>query len=182
MQTRGYTLVEMVLVIAIFILLGLALMNMSLYYNNFFNVQTASVDVAGSARDIMTDMQSSLLQADAVASSHTYAGTTYTSSSTALVLQLPSIDNSGNIISNTYDYYIYYASSTNAYRIIDANGSSVRISGKKRMSDVLNSMTFTYNGSPITASTKIVVDLITQTTVKQQTIQTHLDQTIYLRN
>jgi Tfp pilus assembly protein PilV len=182
MRTRGFSLIETILVIFLFTLIMLAVVNVFLGFDKNYYVQNASINTSQTAAAIMDEVHRHALQASAVASSHAYSGTTYTSGTSTLVLTLPSIDSSGDIVSNEYDYAIFYLTGSTSYRILDADASSARAPGSKKLSDVVGDLYFTYDtGTPSSAS-RVTVDATTTSTVKGQQFQVHLQQTIYLRN
>src|SRR4051812_1326355 len=86
---RGMSLIETFVVVGIAVMLIGALVNMYLNYNKFYERQQREVDVTQSARRLANRVHTSVLQADAVVSSHAFSGTTYTTSSSTLVLELP---------------------------------------------------------------------------------------------
>ncbi len=178
----GFTLVETLIVIFIFILTMLALMNMFLGYATLFNRQEAAIAATASASMIMSEVQSATLQADHVVASRALNGTTYSSDASTLVLELPAINSSGNIISGVYDYVAFYASGTSMYRIISPGTGSVRLSGTKQLSSALNALTFTYDDGDFTKVTAATIDVTTQTLVKGIPTGIHVRQAVHLRN
>jgi hypothetical protein len=179
---RGFSTVEVVIVVAISAIVLMAVTEIYVTYNNSYVYQNANINDAASAALYLGEFNDLGLQADAVSASRTVSGTTYTTGSTTVVFEIPAINSSGDVIANTYDYAIFYASSTGAYRILDVNGSSARTAGTKEFSDVVDNLTFTYDsGTPSSAST-VTADITTKSTVKLETFTTHLKQQVYLRN
>ena len=181
-STRGFSLLETTIAIGIFILMALAMYDLWISNDFLVRSQIATIDVVGSASALMTDVQNYVLQADAVATSHTFSGTSYTSTTTTLVLELPSVDGSGNIIVGQHDYAVFYASGTTAFRRVDTGTGSARSTTTHQLSETITALTFSYNASPITQSTNVSVDVQTQESVKKKTTSTHVTGTIYLRN
>jgi prepilin-type N-terminal cleavage/methylation domain-containing protein len=181
-KPRGFSLIETVVVIAISAIVMLGVYEIYITFGNSYLYQNARINNASGAALFMNEFNELSLQASAIVTSRTISGTTYTTGSTTLVYEIPAINSSGDIVATTYDYAILYSSSTNAYRILDANGSSARISGSKRLSDTLSNLTFTYNDTATTSSTAVTADITTNTTVKSQNFSTHLIQQVYLRN
>ncbi len=179
---RGFTLVETLIVVAVVAILGGAIASMWIGYNNFFAVEEAQVDAAGSAARVVSHVETAAMQASGVVASHTFSGTTITSTSTALVLQLPSIDSSGNIISNAYDYVAFYASSTDAYEATDPAAGSTRVAGTVALSDALQSLAFNYYAVPLTDATSTRIDISTSVSLLHGSATDHLAETVYLRN
>lgn len=179
---QGFTLAETLVVVVVAVLIGTAVVSMWIGYNNYFSLELAQASVGSDAERIMSQAEVAALQASGVASSHTFSGTTITSTSSALVLQVPSIDSSGTILANTYDYIALYASSTNAYKAIDAAAGSSRTTGTTKLSASLQSLSFTYYTSPVTSATSTFIDVRTAATLLRGTAASHLSETLYFRN
>lgn len=181
--SRAFSLIEVLLAIGIATLIMLALVGMLLGYVNSFNTQQTKVDVALSASRLVSAVETAVLQASDVLASHTFGGQVYSSSSTALVLELPSIDASGNTLSGKSDYIAFVVTGTTVSRIVSADASSVRISDTRVLTTALETISFTYYGSVNPAdATSVKVDVRTQAPVKQQLVESHATQQIYLRN
>jgi prepilin-type N-terminal cleavage/methylation domain-containing protein len=179
---RGFTLLEVVIVLFIFTIMMLALVNFFISYNTSYLYDRAMASTANSAATVVNEAQTYVLQADQVVTSHTFGSTVRTSGSGTLVLELPAYDASGNIITNTYDYVAIYSSDGRIYRTIDASASSARKSGTKQLTDAVPTLTFTYNNADFTLVNRVMIDIATQLTVKGSVAQTHLTETVYLRN
>ncbi len=180
---RAFTLIETVIIIAFSVSVMIALVLLMYIFTKSSTYEQAIATSSGSATLVMREIELYTLPADAFVLSHTFPGAaTYTSTTTSLVLELPSIDSSGYVIANTYDYVAFYATGTMAYRIIDKNALSNRATGTKALSSNISSFTFTYNNSVIPNATTTTVDVQTQTTVRQQTYTDHRREQIRLRN
>jgi len=182
--SRGFTLTETLVVVAVSAILGAAITGIWIGYNNFFALEQTTVVVATSASRVVSVAEAAMLQASSVESSHTFtnSGTTLTSGTSTLVLKLPTVNSSGNVVSNSYDYIAIYASNTNAYEQIDAAAGSARVSGTTILSTALSALTFTYYANPITAATSTFIDVQTSTSLVSGTASSHLHETLYLRN
>jgi len=136
----------------------------------------------GSARTTMNEIVLNTLQAHNVLASQTVNGTSYTSNATSLVLQLPSKNASGDIIQNTWDYVAFYTSGSSIWEQIQADPSSVRISGPRLLSSSLSSLTFTYDNGSAPQVRKVGIDLQTAQAYHNQTVTSHLKEQVRLRN
>lgn len=181
-MTRAFTLIETVIVIALSITMMIALGLLIFTFNKISSYEQASSASSGSASAVMREIESLVVPAHAVLQTHTFSGSTRTSSSTALVLEVPSYDSSGNVIANTYDYAAFYVTGTNAYRLLEANASSKRVSGTKQLSSTVSALTFTYSSSDFTKVSTTTVDVRTQAQVKQDIFTDHRREQIRLRN
>ena len=181
-MTRGFTLIEIVITVALSAILMLAIAQLYVVYGRVITFQKSSINVALGGGSIIDVTRTAGMQAKQVVATHTFSGTDYTSGATTTIFELPAIDVSGAIIFNAYDYIGIYASGTNAYRLIDAAQGSARISGKKQLTNVLNALNFSYDNPSFPLVTSVTVNATTSATVKGETAQTHLRSHIYLRN
>jgi len=180
--TTGFTLVETFIVIGISVVALIALVNLFLIFNSVYGYQQAFMAAAGSAGNAMNAFEAAVAPADQVLASHSFSGTTYSSGAGTLVLELSSVDSSGNIVAGTEDYVAFYTSSNKLYRLIEAGAGSTRVSGQTQLSTTLNSISFTYDNADFTKVRNVTADIVTQAQFKQQIVQGHLTEQIYLRN
>lgn len=178
----GFTLMEILITMFIVGLIAVVLFNVYNGYNTVFAIQQTRVDVNGSAREIADEFKKTALQARRVVASHTFSGVIRTSGSTTTVFELPSVNGAGDVISASYDYVAFYATSTDAYKVTDGAIGSVRASSTRHLSNTLKTLTFTYNNGNITLATSTDVDVQTQTTLKGQVISAHVRESARLRN
>lgn len=182
MMKRGFTLIETIITIGISVLALIALASLVLTFNSMYGYQQAFMTAAGSAGSAMNALEAAVLPSNQVLASHSFSGTTYSSSATVLVLELPAMNGSGNIVAGVKDYIAFYATGAALYRRTLAGAGSVRVSGTKQLSTTLNSISFTYNDPDFTKVTSVTADVQTQAQYKQQTVQGHLNEQLYLRN
>jgi type II secretory pathway pseudopilin PulG len=182
LPAAGFTLVETVITLGLFVMVSLALMFMLDGFGKIFYSQQALLNAAGSARQAMTAISNSTVQAANVLATSTIAGTLYTSSATTTILLLPAVDNTGNVAANKYDTVIFYASSGKLYEIQQPDVSSSRLAFAKTLSDTLANISFTYNNSNFLQVSQLTVDLQTRSIVHGQTLQAHLAETLNLKN
>ncbi len=179
---KGFTIIETLIVLFLVSLVTMAMLQLYLSFYASYAVQNASINASYSAGQIVNETSRLALQADAIIASHIFSGTTYTTGSTTIVLEIPSINSSGDIIAGKHDYAAVNFSTTIVTRALDADASSARVSGTKLLSDVAGNLTFTYNNGSPTLATNVTIDILTQSQVKQQTLKSHLIQKVYLRN
>lgn len=178
----GFTLVETIIIIALSVTMMIALGLLVFTFNKISSYEQASAQSSGSASAIMREIESLAFPAHAVLQTHTFSGSTRTSSSTVLVLEIPSVDSSGDVIASTYDYAAFYVTGTNAYRLLEANASSKRVSSTKQLSSTVSALTFAYGSSDFTKVSTTTVDVQTQAQVKQDIFTDHRREQIRLRN
>jgi len=179
---RGITLVETVVVISITTLALFALTNLFLLFNSTYGYQQAVIATAGSAGSAMNALEAAVLPASEVLVSRDFSDTAYASATTTLVLELPAVDGSGDMLPGAYDYIVFYTSDGTLYRLTEADAGSARTSGLKLLSTTLNSLAFTYDNGDFAQVTNVAVDLETRALVKQEEVLSRLTGQWYLRN
>ena len=179
---RAFTLVETVIAIALTAILMLAVAQLYVVYGRVILFQKSSIDVALGGSNIIDTARTAGLQAKQVVASHTFSGVSYSSGSATAIFELPAIDASGALIAGAYDYVGIYSSGADAYRLVDAAPGSVRVAGRKRLTGVLEALSFAYDNVDFPSVTNITVDATTSAVVRGEVAQTHLRGHIYLRN
>lgn len=179
----GMTIVEMVVVLGLFALILTAFLTLVDKHYQVYRYENALIAANGSARSVLTELELQGLQARRVLQSQVINGSTYTSSASTLVLQEPSVDSSGNIISNTYDYIAFYTSGTQILEQTQAGTGSRRYTGLKQLSNSLKTLTFTYDSATWSAVKTVSVDLTTEAKYQAALkVSTHLKAQLRLRN
>lgn len=179
---RAFTLIEVVITVALSAILMLAVTQLYVVYGRVITFQKSSIAVALGGSAIMDAARTAGLQAKSVVAAHTFSGISYNSGTTTAIFELPAVDASGAIIANAYDYIGIHASGTSAYRFIDAAPGSSRISGEKQLTSVLNALSFAYDNPSFPAVTSITVNATTSAVIRGETTQMHQSEHIYLRN
>lgn len=179
---RGFSLIEVLITIAIFIVLIAAITQLYVLYGRMVSFESLTIGASLSSSSIVDAVTVAGRQAVSVVQSHEFFGTTYFSGTTTVIFKLPSIDASGAIITDTYDYVGVYADGQNVYRSVDAALGSVRAPGTKKLTDVLAGLSFTYDNADIASTTNITINATTSISAVTGTTYTHLRDRVYLRN
>jgi hypothetical protein len=178
----AFTLVETVVVVGLFLVVMLALAALYVNFNKLYTYQQTFSDTAGSAGNVVNEMEKIVLPADAVLPSHTFSIGNYSTGAQTLVVEIPSIDASGIVITTKYDYAVIYKSGANMYSRIDPDASSSRAARTKLLSSTISSLTFLYPSADYTQATYVGVTITTQAIVKGAPVTAHLEDRLYLRN
>lgn len=149
------TLIEVLITVGLLAAIVAVLGAFFARFDGLYRFQTAVRDTAGSASAAARAIDAAARAADAVAVSHAFSGVARASSTSTLVLELPSINAAGDVIVGAYDYAAFYASSTALYEALDANASSSRASSTSMLSNALASLSFSYNAANITTATSV---------------------------
>lgn len=178
----GFTLIEVLITVALSVILMLAIEKLYVVYGRVIISQKSSIEVALGGNKIMDAARAAGSQAKQVVAAHSFSGTSYDSSTTTAIFELPAVDASGAIIAGAYDYIGIHASGTVAYRLVDAAPGSARVPAEKRLTSVLDALSFAYDSQSFPSVTSVVVEATTSAVVRDETIQTHLRERVYLRN
>jgi len=181
-MTRGMTLVEVLVAMAISALLLAALTNLFGTFNALYNYQNASRHTADASGAVLHAVEEAATPADRILSTHDFSGTSYGSNAGSLVLEIPSINASGVLVSGQYDYVAFYRAGTSAYRVTNVSIGSARRSGTTRLGDTVVSLNFTYDNSDVTQAKAVTIDVVASTTVRGAQTTSHLSETLRLRN
>lgn len=123
--------------------------------------------------------------AEAVEASRVINGTTYTTSADVMVLRLPTIDASNNVVAASYDYMAVYrhsAQTTKIFSDIDAAAGSKRVDGQKLITAYNSVMKFRYNDPDVTKADRVQVYLVNSQTKRQTVLTTKAWTAIFMRN
>lgn len=180
-MSRAFTFIEVLITIALFTVLIIGIAELYLVYGKVVAFQEASISAVLDGDSVVGAVGVAGSQASRIVAVRVFFGTNYTSGTTTVIFELPSVDSSG-VILDTYDYVGIYASSTGAYRTVDAAAGSVRTSGQKRLTDSLNALSFTYDDVSFPSVTSVTVDATTTSVVHGQTTYRHVRGHVYLRN
>ncbi|MDD3486926.1 MAG: type II secretion system protein [Candidatus Moranbacteria bacterium] len=179
---KGFTFIEAIAAVAIFIFISVAMVTIYVNYVKAFNYNQAVMKLAGSARSVSSEVEKMVLQSNQIIDSHIFSGNVYTTNSDTLVLELPSIDNSKNIVNGKYDYIVFYIEGSGFYELIQADADSSRVSIERQIAESVKNIVFTYDNSNVVEAKRVDLTLDMQETVNNKMAQYRLDQEIYLRN
>lgn len=184
---RGFTLVEILVIFVVASIAGVLLLAILNQSNRLFFNQSSKVTQGINLNDASLQISESIRQTQAIAVSYANGGTTYTTGSSTLVLQIPSTDSAGSSISQTYDYIVITQDMALLRKKIFPDAVSKRSSEDKVLSTRLSSLQFTYlDNSDIvvspTLATKIsyTISLLDKSGSGNQ--QTNGSGTVILRN
>ena len=182
-QQRGFTIIELVIVIALCLVLMSGLLALLDWHNKVFVLEQATVRATSSVRNVMNAMTRYVTQGATIEASRTMSGTLYTTDGDTVVVKIPSIDASGNVIAGTFDYFVYYLSSGSVYQLIEAGAGSVRNAGSKVLGESIDLFTLTYNNADPAIAGSVAVDVQARVTTRgTSSATTRATDTIFLRN
>ncbi len=188
---KGYTLSEVLISVTIGIILLGALLMIQLLGRNTFDLSVAFVDVNSKAKTAMDWMSKDIHWANQLAASRTIDVEEYTTGDDELIMEIPAINPSGDILEDVNDYIVYYRDSTDSRilkRTMDANAASSRVNGTRVIANNVNTLNFSSSGAglsslaDVTAVTKVEIFLSTQGSSGLQTLTEQFNTDVELRN
>src|SRR3989338_7912459 len=112
---RGFTLIEIVVVIALVAFASFVLVDLYFGQNQIYKTQTAELNITNDARAALDEVDLFARQATSVLSTHN----TYTTGPQTLILEVQSVNSSSQLITASFDKVIFYYSSNALYRVIE---------------------------------------------------------------
>lgn len=180
---EGVSLIETVIALGLFVLIVFALLGVYEVYGKVFNLGNAHFSAVGGSRSVLTQLANFTSQANRVLQSSVINGVNYVSGTTTLVLRLPAVDAAGKTIDNTWDYAVFYVTSTNLYSFLEKNASSTRAGGgEKLLSNSVQSVLFSYDNADFTQVKKVTAEVFTRVVEKRVPVESRASEQIFLKN
>lgn len=179
---KGFTLAETLIAMAVALILLGAIVQFFLGYSRTRHFIEANFQVTNSASVIADDVTLIVRQSNRILSSRVFSGTTYTTGTSTIVLELPTVNGSGSIVAGSSDYMLFYKSGEDFYWVSTPAGSSARQAFTKRIGEAVSSVTMTYNNADVTAATKVDIDVQTTKSSGGQNYTQRVHNQAYLRN
>lgn len=134
-MSNGFTLVEALTTLAIATVVGTLLVVIMVNTGGLFYQQSSKLNLGLSVNDALGEVQKNIRQAQSVAN---------TSSDNQLVLKVPSKDSSGNIITNTFDDFVFRLVGTTLTLIVSPDAASSRAGVDQIFSNNVDLLIFEY--------------------------------------
>ncbi len=141
----GFTLTELQFSLAITLITLIAAISLYVFYWRTFVIGNTILDVYSNSRMAIGWISQDIRWAGQVVQSNGI----YSTSDNEIVLQVPSIDNSGNDITSHYDYIIYMLQNGSLYRIINPDAVSSRANENRAIAQYCTSLKFSSGGIPL---------------------------------
>jgi len=141
-RNKGFTLAELNVASLIALLVFVAVL--SLYISVWRSLARGNtyLDSYAGSRNASGWLIRDIRCAEQVKPSFTSGGITYTTSDNVIVLRVPSIDSSGQVISPGLDHIIYELQGSDLYRIVQKDPSSSRPNENRPIARYCSSLTF----------------------------------------
>lgn len=103
-MNRGLTLVEVIIAMGLSVIVGGLLLTIIVNSTGLFLKQSSTVEQGLAVNEALSAIRSNIREAQSIAPTYQ----SFTSSSTQLILRLASVDGSGNLIADTFDYFVFF--------------------------------------------------------------------------
>ncbi len=177
MRPRGFTLIEIVIVIVIVAVCGIVVTDLFIGQNRLYRTQTAELNVTGDARGSLDDIDNYVRQAHRTISNYA----TYNAGPQVLILDIQSINASNDLIPG-YDKVIYYLNGNGLFREVFPQGASARLATTKKLASNVSGLAFTYNNVNYSLVTGVTTDITIQENAGIQTRAITISSKSILRN
>ena len=151
-KNRGFTLVELQVASFISLVILLAILSLYLFSLHSFTAGNTILDVYANSRNAIGWMMKDIRCAKQVVSSVPITGDpshSYYTTDNSIVLMVPSIDASGNVISPCYDYIIYFLQGGDMRRIVQKDPLSARKAENRIIASYCSSLVFSSGGDTL---------------------------------
>ena len=180
---KGVTLIETLVAVGLFIFIAMALFVVYEVYGKIYNLGAAHFSAVGGSRSALTQLSNFAAQANRVLQNRTINGVNYISGTPLLLFRLPAINSAGKTIDNTWDYAVFYVSSTNFYSYLEKNVSSARVGGGlKLLSNTIVSASFSYDNADFTQVRKVTAEVFTRAVENRVPMESRASEQIFLNN
>ncbi len=181
----GLSLMEAMAVIGIMMVVLLIVIQIFILNYQIFSSQTKKVDNEAGAIIAAKTVSQMTRGAISIEPSRVFGSNTITSSSTALVLKLPSVDVDNNILVNTFDYVAFYrddTETTKIFTVTDADPLSTRIDSTRLITAYNQTFVFRYNDPNIVQANRVSLYVQNQQTGRDTILKTRGWTSIFMRN
>jgi len=176
---------EGITVLGVMSLLLIIIAQIFLVSYDVYAKQTAKADNSTSAVLAARTISESARGAMVVLGTYTINGTVYASSADELVLKVPAVDGTGNIIIDSYDYIAFYRDGTDSTKIfsdIEPDDNSYRYPGQKLVTAYNEAMVFRYDDPDVAEATRVSIYIRNAQFVRKTSLEAEAWTSIFLRN
>jgi hypothetical protein len=179
------SLADMLITIFILVTIVTLMTGMYLAYIYVYKIQVAYNELITSNNIALDKISNIIKGADKVVDAKNINSVDYTTDYDTLILELPSVDASQNIITGSYDYIVYFRDVADQaklkYDVAPAGGSS-RKAGFQMVGDFVNTLVFNYNNIDYSKVNKVEIILENTQAVRNQVRKVVGQTTTELRN
>ena len=182
---KGFTLLEILAVVAILALMSLFLIPIYIDYSRLYARENAKIDLNLAKQTILNDLSKNIKGATAVLTTSTINGVNFVTGNQTLILSLPSIDNQREVISGSFDLLVYYLSTSTPIKLVKRVAPALvsrRLPQNRALGQNVNFLEFSYNTPDPAEAKAVVVTLANSRAVFGQTYTVTSTLSAVLRN
>ena len=177
-SNKGFTLIEVVVVIAIFAVCAVVLASLFIGQNRIYKVETAELNVTSDARNALDDIDNYTRLANRTLASYS----SYSAGSQVLILKIQSVNASNQLLPTAFDYVVYSLTGSDFSRQIFPDATSARLAQTKKLASKVNSLAFTLNNADFALVTQVATDITVEENAGVQNRAITLSSKARLRN
>lgn len=173
-RQSGITLIEILVVMFISTIAGGLLLVIMTNSSGLFFKESSKINQGVGVNDALVALRQNIKQANSIVSSFSSESTVFTSGQDQLILGVSSVDNAGNIIPNTNDYFVFFKDQNILRLKVFPNELSHRKSVDQVLTTSVNGLLFEYfdNANPPVQVAPNAASKIKATLILGQTIAT----------
>ena len=177
-KQRGFTIVETVIAISIFVVSSIVIVSLFIYHTKLFKIEESLSSLKINKSLFTRNFGEAGMSASAVVASQTIGGNPYASSSSTIIFKIPAVDADGDLLANYYDYIVFYRSGSNVFMETEAAFGSREKSGQKLLTSAAENLIFRYNTAAPADAGSVEAFLYLKSESSQDLIST----AVFLRN
>lgn len=182
LKNKGISIVEAIVVITLVSLISIVIMDLFITHGRIFNLNSAGSDFQLQGAEAVEAVGRVVRVADKALSSRTINSINYTASAGTLVLEIPSIDSTGKVISGKYDYAAVYLLNNKIFVSQQADPASSRATLARALSDSVSRLQFIYDNSSYDSVSSVLVQLSMSKNISGKTKTLAIDKKFNLKN
>jgi prepilin-type N-terminal cleavage/methylation domain-containing protein len=184
MMRRGFTLLEIIIVLAIALVCFLVILGMYISQSQLFTNESNIAELQTINSIAQETLSGTIEQGMEIIESRTINGTAYASDSDTIIIKLPAYNASKTIINGIYDYIAFNFDTVNSKIIsnTETGTGSARISGEKTVANFVSALNFRYNSNVWTSVNEVEMTLATKKEIGGAEREEQTFKTIQLKN
>lgn len=155
---KGLTLIEVLLAMGITAVIGILLFVIMVNSASLFTRQSSNVEEGLNINDTLANIRSNIKQASAVVPNYVNGSFGYTTGVDKLVLKVASVDSSGNLINNVFDYFVFYLDQKIIHLRVFPDPLSSRVASDRIFSSSVENLKFQYFNSATPPAEVLPID------------------------
>lgn len=166
MRKNGFSLIEIIIVMAVAAIAGVLLIQVLVNNNGLVYDQSVKISQGLNLNDLSSLIENDIKSSAGIASQYPDTNPTYVTSAITLIVKIPSINQSEDVIPDTYDHIVIASDSANQKilrRITIPAQASFRPANNRVLTSSLSFVKFSYldvSGVPITSTNASKINYI----------------------